>query len=558
MCEHIHLGKNKVITAIFVPLAVIFIIICGDYAYGAGQAKESTKEFISEEDLIDETRFEVEKHLNDKEPVRAKPVAVVVEKLSSPIATEKRSVAEKTPVASEEKSSSSDEMLPVVESEPVQAEEAPAAMNQDTSQFVEERGILPSDVTPVAVQDVKKPVAEEVDFSVKDQKAAVKPALEAPLLKKMDVGKIGASPYYETYEGLRLLKYFTVAQRVEIYQEPRPIDSYILDAHAMRYLYENTPWNIKSDYRTQLTPIFTRAYGTEVTISDPKNKEGQLRYTLDYRDIYKNYFPKYQYSISGAQQAFLKKEMWEQNEILLMHSKNLEPINWLYTFNLGFRYSTMSAKSDINYTEIRNTYFSSLSLAPTDRIEYFFQGEYYKSMHVKSSFAYSPDHFLGRTEVRIKSKDYKTMFVPQFSYSKDLYYPFANSFEKYEIALRVGRDFTKRFSASSTLQYVYSFRDEPDNTAPLYAFKNPLKDKAEYISLQNRFSYNVYDRLYLQAGLDLANGLNWSIFDNLGLLGGLEYYAPGMIRIDVGWRGNYYYNLQDFMNSIYFKFYLFM
>ena len=35
-------------------------------------------------------------------------------------------------------------------------------------------------------------------------------------------------------------------------------------------------------------------------------------------------------------------------------------------------------------------------------------------------------------------------------------------------------------------------------------------------------------------------------------------YAPGMIRVDFGWNGNYYYNLQDFMSSVYFKFYLFM
>ena len=68
----------------------------------------------------------------------------------------------------------------------------------------------------------------------------------------------------------------------------------------------------------------------------------------------------------------------------------------------------------------------------------------------------------------------------------------------------------------------------------------------------------MYDRLYLQAGADFNYGLNWSVFDNIALLGGLEYYAPGIIRVDVGWRGNYYYTLQDVMSSIYFKFYLFM
>ena len=424
-----------------------------------------------------------------------------------------------------------------------------------------EKNELPSDVTSVITPEIKtddkanQPTAEEVNLLSSVNQPVVEKAMEEPVLKKMDVDRIGASPYYETYEGLRLLKYFTVAQRVEIYQEPRPIDAYILDAFAMRIIYPHTPWNIQSDYRTQITPIFTRAYGTEITMSDPKNKEGQIRYTHDYREIYRNYYPKY---------PNIKREIWDQNDILFMHAKQIEPLGWLYTSNLGYRYSTLSAKDSDplqGYYEIRHTYYGSLSIAPTDKTEYFFQGEYYKSMHVKCSYDYRPDHFLGRTEIRIKSNDYKTSFVPQFSFSKDYYYPFLNTFEKYEIAFRVGRDWTKRFSTTNTLQYVYSFRDEPDNQGPdLYgtSFTNPHEDKGEYVSMENRFSYNVYDRLYLQSGLDIANGINWSIFDNVGLLGGIEYFAPGIIRIDVGYRGNYYYNLSDWLNSVYFKFYLFM
>jgi hypothetical protein len=254
--------------------------------------------------------------------------------------------------------------------------------------------------------------------------------------------------------------------------------------------------------------------------------------------------------------------MWDQNEILLMHSKQLEPIGWNYTSNLGYRYSTMSAKDGDpynSYYNIRQTYYGSLSLAPSERLEWFGQAEYFKAKYVKCSWAYDPDHFLGRMEIRIKSKDMKTMYVPSFSYSKDHYYPFADTYQKYEIYYRVGRDFTKRFSASSTVKYVMGLRDTPDNKAPTYGvYKNPLKDKAYTIGLENRFSYNVYDKLYLQAGADISNGLNWSIFDNVAMMAGLEYYAPGMIRVDVGWNGNYYYNLQDFMSSIYFKFYLFM
>lgn len=557
-------GKNGNFIYIII-LAAIFTIIYSNCVFA------DDRRFKSEEDILDETRANVEKHLNDQQEVKVSHVAKEKVKSSAaenPIAVkEEQEKTTQVEPAVEEKSLVQEEYTvennsAVVEEKALSKEEPPTAKKEPAAAKTEG---IPADVIPVTMANNKtdssadqQPAAEEIDISAKSKQPVIKSAIGVPVLKKMDIGRIGASPYYETYEGLRLLKYFTVAQRVEIYEEPRPIDSYILDAFAMRIIYPNTPWNIESDYRTQITPIFTRAYGTEITMSDPKNKEGQIRYTHDYREIYKNYWPKYQY-----QNSTLKEEMWDQNEILLMHTKEIDPVGWLYTSNFGYRYSVMNAKSDQSYYENRHTYFGSLSLAPNPMLEYFFQGEYYKSMHLKSSYDYRPDHFLGRTELRIKSNDMKTSFVPQFSFSKDMYYPFWNTFEKYEIALRVGRDFTKRFSATSTAQYVYSFRDEPDNQGPnLYgntqSLKNPHKDKAEYISLENRFSYNVYDRLYLQAGLDIANGLNWSIFDNWGLLAGLEYYAPGMIRVDVGWRGNHYYNLDDYLSSMYFKFYLFM
>jgi hypothetical protein len=409
-------------------------------------------------------------------------------------------------------------------------------------------------------------------WSGKDMKSRfnTKPLVE-PVLKKMDVNKIGASPYYETYEGLRLLKYFTVAQRVEIYQEARSIDSYIMDVFAMRQTnWPHVAWNNRGDYRAQLVPLFTRAYGTEITFSDPKNKEGQIRYTHDYREMYKTYYPKW---------PQIKREMWDQNEILLMHSKQIDPIGWSYTSNLGYRYSTMTDKENEtwsswrpnnmapehefdSYDKVRHTYFASLSLAPSEKLEWFGQGEYFKERYTNIAWDYQPDHFMGRTELRIKSNDLKTMFVPSFSYSKDYYMPFADTYQKYEMQFRVGRDWSKRFSTSSTTKYVMGFTDTPDHNdwngpggGPVNV---PYKAWAHTLALENRFSYNIYDRLYIQSGLDFSTGLNVSTFDNLGLLGGLEYYAPGMIRVDVGWTGNYYYNVQDVLSCVYFKVFFFM
>ena len=121
-----------------------------------------------------------------------------------------------------------------------------------------------------------------------------------PVLKRIDINRISAAPAYETFEGLRLAKYFTIAQRVEIYQEARPIDAYIMDAKKIRWLHWNQPWNNPADFRSQIKPIFTRAYGTEVTMSDPRHPEGQWRYTLDYREIYQNQFPIYRMNPTAA------------------------------------------------------------------------------------------------------------------------------------------------------------------------------------------------------------------------------------------------------------------
>ncbi len=517
MYRYIQSGHKGILVSISL-IALISAAVYSDHADAAG--------FKSEDELIDETRANVEKHLNDKWQA------------SSPVIKDKAVVEEKIPAVVEE----SKTIPPQSE---IKSEELPSEVIT-----------MDPETNSVTVSD-KAAEGEDIDF-VKgaDRLVQVKPLVE-PVLKKMDVSRIGASPYYETYEGLRLLKYFTVAQRVEIYQEARPIDSYILDAFAIRNTnWPHVPWNINSDYRTQLTPLFTRAYGTEVTFSDPKNKEGQIRYTKDYREIYRNYYPKW---------PWIKKEMWDQNEVLFMHSKQIEPLGWNYTSNLGYRYSTMNDKEDPedlgnSYHRIRQTYFGSLSLAPNDKLEWFGQAEYFKDKFLNIAWTSHPEHFMGRTELRIKSNDMKTMFVPSISYSKDYFYPFADTYQKYEIQYRVGRDFTKRFSATSTAKYVMGFVDTPDheNWPDGVRTKSPYKAKAYTLSSENRFSYNVYDRLYLQAGADVSNGLNWSIFDNVAFLGGLEYYAPGMIRIDVGWTGNYYYNVQDFMSSVYFKFYLFM
>lgn len=414
-----------------------------------------------------------------------------------------------------------------------------------------------------------QPAAEGITMTSKGIEKKVVVQAE-PVLKRIDINRIGSAPSYETFEGLRLAKYFTIAQRVEIYQEARPIDAYIMDAKKIRWLHWHQPWNEKADYRSQIKPIFTRAYGTEVTMSDPKNKEGQIRYTLDYRDIYQNQFPIY---VANPQPSMTdipytintnyKHEQWQQNEILFMHSKKIPGIEWFETVNLGYRYSTMNAKNDgstHSYYENRHTYFGYFSLAPSERCEWFGQFEYFKSKRPKSTFTYSPDHYFYAAELRMRSKDLKTSVIPRFSYSLDCYLPFRNEFSKYEMQIRIGHDFSPKLNGTITFRDVLDFRDEWDNTAPRYDgnIKNTVNDSAGWVGVETRLQYKFYDKLWFQTGLDISCGTNMSDFDNGAFLAGLEYYAPGLIRLDFGYRGNYYYNIEDYMSSVYFKLYLFM
>ena len=400
-------------------------------------------------------------------------------------------------------------------------------------------------------------------------------------IKKIDPNRIGAQTYYETFAGVRvpekILKspVLSVGQRVEIYQEPKPIDSYMIMAKEMQHIWsdfhgwrQNQIQMTPADYRSIVVPLFVRAYGTEFTVSDgnPEKSEtkGQIKYTLDYRDVYKEYYPKF---------PDLKASRWLQHDILVITTGKINPIGWLYTSNVGYRYSNINHEQfDTLHNwyfhsapRYRNTFYVNQALAPNPRCEFFGQGEFFKDNYYDQDWAYKPEHYLIAGELRLKSEDMKTSYTGRISYSIDRYYPFASKYEKYEIWARVGRDFNDRFSAYSMLKYAYGHTYTVDNawwianpvgaTTPISA---PFDVTALAITWESRAQYRIYDRLWIQGGLDYGVGLNMCDFDNIGWLAGLEYYAPGIIRVDFGVRGNHYYNIDDFLGTVYFKVYFFM
>ena len=427
-------------------------------------------------------------------------------------------------------------------------------------------------------QDTLANDKEEINVDQPAEKKINLPEIETPeeiyQLKKIDPNRIGAESSYTTFGGFRPIEYVLknpvlgVGQRVEIYQEPKPVDAYMIMAKEMQYVWndfygmrQNSVQQTPANLRSIVQPLFVRAYGTEFTLSDPKESssdiKGQIRYTIDYRDVYREYYPKF---------PDLKVSNWLQNDVMFITTAKIQPLNWLYTSNVGYRYSNVDYKSvETRWNfhsapELRSTYYINQSLAPNPRLEVFMQGEYFKSNHFNCDWANKPDHYLAAGELRLKSADLKTSYTGRFSYSLDIYSPFSNTYEKYEIWARVGRDFNDRFNAYTMLKYAYGHTRSEDNAwwingAPA---SGPFDVTALALTSENRAQYRVYDKLWVQGGLDLGAGINMSDFDNIGCLAGLEYYAPGIIRVDVGWRGNQFYNIDDFLTTVYFKCYLFM
>jgi hypothetical protein len=427
-----------------------------------------------------------------------------------------------------------------------------------------------SQTTAVVPQTTYEPMPRRPMVFLPTESVAGAAPQKEYVLRRLDINKIGTEASYEQFEGLRLAKYITVAQRVEIYQEPRSIDAYIMDAKAMRYLYGDPnnivrrlrwvqTWDTPAHFRQQIVPLFTRAYGTEFTMSMPTGGPddpggfAQIRYTLDYRDIFNQYFPKYAYYSDH-----FKVENWDTNDVMLIHAKKIEPLGWLYTANYGYKYTTRIAKNCDNYYNVMHSYYTNQSMVVNDRLEIFGQAQYQKEIHYKTAYDFRPDHYWYAGELRIKSDDLKTSFIPRLSYSLDKYFPTYSRYQKWEMEFRVGRDFTERFRASTAVKYQMSIRNDVDNTAPTYAAPNPINDFGAWLGCENRAQYLVYDKLWLQSGFDYSAGMNMSDFDNLGMLWGIEYYAPGLIRVDFGWRGNHYYNINDYLSCLYFKVYLFM
>lgn len=405
---------------------------------------------------------------------------------------------------------------------------------------VEKELILPP--IKVVVPEKKLPPSEEVTV-LPPGEAEVFPPEEAqapPEVEKREIiiepVRAGFERYYWEGEGFKVTDWLGLAARMEIYEEPNPLDDYILEAKELGR-------TTKSQRAEMIMPLFTRAFAGRVVLAY-KNWP-RLDYTFDTREILHEFEIKYG----------IKDQDWQTHEFALHYTfPRIEPIGIL-TLNPVYKRISLSSKDDVNTAQDRDEYILNIGWIPIPDLEIFGQVDYYEAKKLNTTWVDKPEQRLYRFELRKNFPQYKLKIVPGYSYSKTEYLPEPDTFTKQEIYLDIGKDFTDRLRGASKLEVILSESDWPGGSS---LDPNLLSADAEVFNLENKLSYELFKDFDTSVELNYSHGFDFSAFDNIGLLGEVEFFRPGFLRTSLGCEYINYYNLDEDLWLLYFKAHLFM
>lgn len=383
----------------------------------------------------------------------------------------------------------------------------------------------------------------------------------------------GTERYYQESDGFRLVRMFDwidgidsidfigIAGRVELEEKPFPLESLILDAKKIDIItlptYQSRPgvtkgagWQTREEYRSQILPLFTKstAIDTYITYGNlPK-----FTFTYDYREIYHQY------------QALYGNKDWDIKtfEFRLEDARKWYPIGYV-SFLPGYKYQIYDSESaysgnESSANEHRDVYYLDILWAPSGTLEFYTKIDGHKSNYSDITYKYSPWHWGVRGEARKKYLPWQLSATLGYAHSFDKYSPFENFFRKEEIYLDIGKDITGRLKASSRWEWIYAEITEDDNQAPTYATFNPYQADAKVLNVKNQFQYQLLKNLYVKGGFDTATAFGFDEFNNFGVWGEVEFYNAGYFRTNFGYRHTNYFHLEDQLNTIYFRCFMFM
>ena len=417
-----------------------------------------------------------------------------------------------------------------------------------------------------------KELAKEARYAKEESKYIFNPRrfMLGPLGERVGLGhaylrpeRPGLERTYEETDGFRIVRLFDwidgidaidavgVAARVELAEEPFPLESLILQARQLDKIRFGR-WETREQYRSQIMPVFTKAGAVDTYIT--YGHLPKFTFTYDYREVYHNL-----QSLWGT-----KDQDTKTFEFKLEDTRKWYPIGYI-TFVPGYKYQIWDSENarsggDDSGNFHRDVYFLETLWAPSGTLEFYTKVDAHKDNYHDITWKYSPWHWGVKGEVRKKILPWQMNIIAGYEHSFDKFSPFENFLRKDAGYIDIGKDFTGRLRGSTKWEFVYLESTEDDNTAPLFAAGNPdpYQVDAKALNIKNKLQYEMFKNIFVTGGADYAMGFDFDDFNNFGLYTELEYYNAGYFRCNFGYRYTRYYTLGEELNTIYFRCFLFM
>jgi hypothetical protein len=316
--------------------------------------------------------------------------------------------------------------------------------------------------------------------------------------------------------------------RTEIYEEPKPVDGHITQAKQMGL-------NEIGEYKRAIVPIFTRSWAFRAVADyEPFPR---FTYEFDKRHILHEYETRFNF----------KDRNLETHYFALLYSFPEMP--YLGTITLQPGYKRVFQESDDNdgtFADIDEA-ITAISIKPTDNVEYFFQWNGKEEVHTKSA-GYNLTHVY-TAQLRLGFPQWKLFAIPNYEYSVTDFSPGDDEYVKKDIFVDWGMDITDRWRMSSKEQVIISEVSQ--------SLQGNTNATAEVFNTYNKLSYELIPNLDVSVGLDYSKARGLNAFDNYGLRTELEYLKPGILRASVGYKWVDYYIINDELNLLFFKLFLF-
>ncbi len=390
-----------------------------------------------------------------------------------------------------------------------------------------------------------KGISEEEEYKAEEKGPTVNTILDPyhPKHKGMSI------PYYKDREGLKVHPWVGIRGEFMYDEQPVGIESLTQeaqefnqrgDSQAKKYM----SFNKKQYYRNEIVihiketlPKFYYIYQKERVKRQYPAKKLWNTNDVYYDDYYRRYF-KIEYTIPAIKKiGYLKTVFRYGNEISFRAN---DPAGYL-PFN-----SYLVELYTAPYSAFLNRTFGvKLSYLYAD-------GEYKRAAEQNwGERKYKENHYWAELDFYNQRKYLRVK--PHFEYEKERHYPSYNTWYTIKSGIKIEKELNGSLKYTTDWTYIKYKRDKDPYNNPSSPWP-PNSLNTSCWTWENEVEYEIIRDLKLKIGLDYGNGLGFSAFDNLTGRIELQLRKPGLVDFRIGYRYIDYFNIDEGVDTVFFKF----